>query len=385
MSGQISVTAGQVPELIKKNLRHPRIVTALCGDNGLGKSEAAMQGVEQYAEEIGMTCVDTREQVPNAAKNELGVTHMNFANYQPEDLQFPDVKERIYRHVISDILPFANSRWESGGYTRDTYQGVLICDEVGKNKSLFNNLSQWVCEGAWGNGEKLPAGLRIIFTTNDATHNAGAVNLTNDLINRICHVTVRKCVHAFMDYHRGDKALHAAIMAGAKFIGEDFVFTQSRKTVGQPFASPRSHTRNSIILSEQDFDPVSDIDRARIHGNVGTSAGTETLAIINADMISYDIEAMLSDPQAHKEQIRSYAENTTNNGKIAQAALSAMLVKNVKQDPSIFPKAVEFWEVMNSEEMLMAFCAMAVDAVPAVQDTAAYVRHFCDTAPTYRM
>ena len=172
MSGQISVTAGQVPELIKKNLRHPRIVTALCGDNGLGKSEAAMQGVEQYAEEIGMTCVDTREQVPNAAKNELGVTHMNFANYQPEDLQFPDVKERIYRHVISDILPFANSRWESGGYTRDTYQGVLICDEVGKNKSLFNNLSQWVCEGAWGNGEKLPAGLRIIFTTNDATHNA---------------------------------------------------------------------------------------------------------------------------------------------------------------------------------------------------------------------
>ena len=386
------ITVEAIPEIVEKNLRHTprdardRIVTCVNGPNGLGKSEATEQGVESYAEAQALEPVYTNDGTV-AQKGEYGITVMNFSNYQPEDLQFPNVTEDVYRQVVSDVLPFANSRWGAqSDFSRDDYRGVLICDEVGKNKQLFSAMSQWVCEGSGGNGEKIPSGLQIIFLTNDATHNSSAVNLTSDLMNRVCHVTVRKCVKAFLNFHRGDRALHPVTTACAKYIGEDYVFTQwdgkRGERPGKPFASPRSHRRNSRIMDEINFDPKNISDRARIHGNLGTSATVATVACFNVHDQLNDLDAMLESPSVYKEQIQALCVGGAN-GDTLTAGLIAMLVKRVKTDHSEFAKAMEFFEVMGVDENLATFATMAVDVAPEVADTSAYVRHFCESAPDY--
>jgi len=361
----------------------PENPTVFSGANGLGKSEIALQGAREYAKSLGLTPVDTREKIPGPG--EYGITWVNFSGMAPEDIRWPVFSDGAYTHRITDQLPFASERWAMNGYTRDTYRGVVICDEIGKEPDLLKMPAQWVNERQWGNGEMVPAHVGFIFTTNDSKHNSHAYELTSDLISRVQMFTVEKDVNSFMNYHvngSGEK-LHPLITLCCKHHGEDFLFTQDYEDPGKPFACPRSMVKASRVLDAPEFDDKSVVHRARLHAAIGTRATVELLATYRAWSRLGNIEAMISDPRKHEDEIKTFAKDNTHNGKQTIASVIAMLVKRVQKDSSQFGNVMEFFNIMGNEEDTVTFVAICVQSVPEVRTQAAFVRHYADNQIFY--
>lgn len=356
--------------------------TAFTGPPGVGKSEIAYAQCEEYARRNGLTPVDTRERYPGPG--EFGITPVNFSGMAPEDLQWPVFQDGVYSHRISNQLPFASKDWEKNGATAETYRGVVIVDELGKNPDLMKFPSQWVNERQWGNGQLVPSGLAFIFTTNDSTHGAGAFDMTSDLVNRLRIFRVGRSVSDFLNYHSsgGGEKLDPLVTSCCRYMGEDFLFTQEKEKPGLPFASPRSLVKASRVLSDPEFDPHG-IHKYKLHSLVGTMAATELLSSYSAHKKSQDLWEWIDNPQAHKEDIKKLAKDESHNGKILMASITSMVSKRIKNDPSLFGNAMEFFKMMDCEEDTVTFVAICVDLVPEVRTQAAFVRHYADNQDFY--
>ncbi|NCW67140.1 MAG: hypothetical protein EBV86_01020 [Marivivens sp.] len=375
------VTASMMAPLVDDGC-DPLNPTVFTGPPGVGKSEIVYAQCEEYARRQGLTPVDTRERKPGPG--EFGITPVNFSGMAPEDLQWPVFQDGVYSHRISNQLPFASEEWAQNGATPETYRGVVIVDELGKNPDLMKFPAQWVNERQWGNGQLVPAGLAFIFTTNDSTHGAGAFDMTSDLVNRLRVFRVGRSTADFLNYHStgGGERLHPLVVSCCKFLGEDFLFTQEKTAPGQPFSSPRSQVKASRILDDEDFDPHG-IHKYKLHATVGTKAATELLAAYSAHQNAGDIWSWIDSPDTYKDEIKALSADTTNNGKLQMASIVSMVSKRVQKNPSDFGNAMQFFNIMGNEETTVTFVSICVDLVPEVRTQAAFVRHYADNQNFY--
>ena len=354
------------------------LVPILTGPNGIGKSALAKRIAREMSRFFNngemMDIVDVISGRPR--KGQYGVGAFNCSGMDPEDFAMPmfGTSHDAYERRVTTALPGADDSWFQGGMTIDDIMATVVLEEIGKKPENFKIYSELFFERQLGTNYKVPPNVSFIGTTNRAEDGAGSHDLFNDIVNRSLILHIEATVEGFLKYHRGE--LNNLIFSIVKMFKDDFLFTQEEEEDGKPFASPRSIWAVSKML-KRGLHLSNPMTEPYMLGTIGQRATIQLFAAHRAWGKIHNIDAMIDDPDAHKDQIEQMKNDLTVNGQMQMCAMTCMLGKRLKKDPTQFNKTLKFIKNFG-EELEVTFVYIAKEANPAVKKESAFVKHYCD-------
>ena len=384
------VLPGEMAE-ISIPLEKEKIPVLFLGAPGCGKTDGLRQATEAVArenhgiEEPLVDCLTDRPQ-----RGQYGLLTLNASGREPEDMSLPtmasmqmDATEMYtrYESKVTTALPGADQSWYAGGMNADDLFVNVCAEELPKNVNLYKVWAQLFNERSLGTNYVVPPNVWFTATGNRPKDNAGAHDIFNDLIDRVCIVEVYNTGEAFLEYH-GDE-VHPLIRAVVKHLEEYFLFTQDKEPIGDSFCSPRTAWMVNRLLNNG-LDLGSRLSWPIVKGIIGTRAATELFACYAAQEEIGDIDQLIDDPVLHKERIAALGANHTHNGRALLCSMTATLAKRVKKDPSQFGKLVQFYKHLNNQEQEVTFvqCALSVNK-KGVTEHPAFGQHYVDNQDFY--
>ena len=369
-------TPDEVPE-IAVILEKEKIPLLLCGPPSHGKTAAAVASVRAIAREnYGIEeYVDSRIRRPKKGEYYLGMD--NSTSMDPEDWCMPMFATRFndesYVRKAVSSLAGSDQSWFQGGMTMADLYGTHIFEEVGKKPENFKIFAEMFNERSLGTHYLVPPNMYFIGTTNNAEDGAGAHDVFTDLASRVCRIEVRNTVTAFLKHHQGE--LDSLLQTVIKFQGENFLFTQQHEANGKPFSGPRTVISVNKLLNGG-LDMSETLSQPILLGLIGMKGAVELLATYEAGSRLNNLDAMLDDPDAHRSEIESLADDNSHNGRQTLCALISMLGKRMTKDATLYNKYIKFAKLLN-DEAAVTFTAVALSVnEKEIKKQPEFVRHY---------
>ena len=353
-----------VPDIVVE-LEPVGIPTFLLGSPGIGKSDVIVECARRVSAlknggdpmDLIINPTSDYKQKPG----EYALRMFNATYLEPEDFVFPsiDLVNKKYERLVIDHLP------------RDPFS-LMSFEEIAKKPDLFKILAQLMNEGRLGLDYVLPKATYMMGTSNLVTDRAGAHDIHNDLINRCEILIVKPTAEGFCRHHDGE--LSPEIMGLLKWF-PDLIMTFDSGKRSKPFASPRSIFKfNKILLNNPAIDRHKSIDQIML-GLVGEKFTVEFQTMARAFRNLGDIDAMIDDPDSHRDEINRLKNDTSHNGKQTLCSVIIMLAKRVKKDPSQYNNIVSFMERLD-EECAVTFTHIALQVNSKVRNEPEFGRHY---------
>ena len=354
-----------------------KIILLLCGPPTHGKTAAAIAAIRAIARETygKEEVVDARFRKPKKGEYFMGID--NSSSMDPEDFCMPMFATRFgddsYERRAVSSLAGSDQTWLQGGMGVEDLYGTHIFEEVGKKPENFKIFSEVCNERTLGTDWMAPPGMYIILTTNNAEDGAGAHEVFTDLASRVCRIEVRNTVTAFLKHHQGE--LDSLLQTVIKFQGENFLFTQQHEANGKPFSGPRTVINVNKLLNGG-LDMSETLSQPILLGLIGMKGAVELLATYEAGARLNNLDAMLDDPDAHRSEIESLADDNSHNGRQTMCALISMLGKRMTKDATLYNKYIKFAKLLN-DEAAVTFTAVALSAnEKEIKKQPEFVRHY---------
>jgi len=354
-----TVEPQEVPDIV--DICEPANVNVgLMGSPGTGKTFSTVE----CARRISMRKNNGKE-MPLAINRpkkdgEYSVIQLNSTYLDPQDFVMPDI----------DVVEKVYNRYVIGSFPRTPYN-LLSFEELAKNPDTFKIASQIMNEGRLGFDYVLPDHTYIMFTSNSATDRAGSFDLHTDLINRVEILNVVPTARGFCEVHDGELA--PDIRAFLKWF-PDLIMTFDSGARAKPFASPRSIFKLNEMMTKSRFDPMKHKHADPVMlGLVGETFTAEFKAVLRASVNLGDLDGMMNDPEAHKDDINQLKDNTSHNGRQMICSLVIVLAKRTKREPSQFNKIVKFLEMLD-DETAVTFTHVAHEVNPKVEQESEFGR-----------
>ena len=370
------LTPDEVPEAAVICERE-KIILLLCGPPTHGKTAAAIAAIKAIARETYSVeeVVDARFRRPKKGDYFMGID--NSSSMDPEDFCMPMFATRFgddsYERRAVSSLAGSDQTWLQDGMTVEDLYGTHIFEEVGKKPENFKIFAEMFNERSLGTHYLVPPNMYFIGTTNNAEDGAGAHDLHTDLASRVCRIEVRNTVPAFLKYHHGE--LDTLLGTIIKYQGDSFLFTQQDEANGQPFCGPRTIMQVNKLL-KGGLDLSSPIAQPILLGLIGIKATVELLATYQAGSRLDNLDAMLDDPDAHRSEIESLADDNSHNGRQTMCALISMLGKRMTKDATLYNKYIKFAKLLN-DEAAVTFTAVALSVnEKEIKKQPEFVRHY---------
>ena len=110
-------------------------------------------------------------------------------------------------------------------------------------------------------------------------------------------------------------------------------------------------------------------------GMLGEKFTVEFKTMVRAFGRLGNIDAMLSDPDNHRDEIERLKNDTSHNGRQTLCSMIVMLAKRVKKDPYQYNNIVKFMEQID-DESAVTFTHIALQVNPKVKDQTEFGRHY---------
>ena len=367
MNGMIQECEPQdVPDIVRET--YPAgISLALIGSPGTAKTATIKLCAEVIAEITGddlgwpMNVVENPTSDYIRKKDEFGLKMYNTTYLEPEDFVFPsvDAEAKKYERFVIDHLPRRPN-------------SLVSFEEIAKKPDLFKIMAQLMNEGRLGLDYVYPENTYTMCTSNLATDGAGAFDFHTDLINRMMILLVKPTAKGFCKHHEGE--LDPTVMALLKWF-PDLILTFNSSARKKPFASPRSIWNfNKMLVKGTDFEKHHDGERMML-GLVGEKFTAEYRAMIRAHVGQCDIDAMLADPDNHRDDINRLKNDTSHNGRQTLCSLTCHLAKRVKKDPSAYNNIAKFMELID-EECAVTYTHMAHKINKKIENEPEFGKHY---------
>ena len=361
----ITVEPQDIPNIVRE-VYPVGIPIALIGSPGTAKTATIQLCAEVIAEITGndlgwpMTVVENSTSDYIRKKDEYGLKMYNTTYLEPEDFVFPsvDTKAKKYERFVIEHLPRRP-------------HSLVSFEEIAKKPDLFKIMAQLMNEGRLGLDYVVPDNTYFMCTSNLATDGAGAFDFHTDLINRMMILEVKPTAKGFCKRHEGE--LHDDIMGLLKWF-PDLILTFSSSARKKAFASPRSiYQFNKMLLNGTDFIKHQDGERM-MRGLVGEKFTQEYRAMIRA-VGDIDIDAILSDPDGHRDEIQRLKNDRSHNGRQTICSILCHLSKRVKKDASAYDNIIKFMEMID-DEAAVTFTHMALKVNKDVEKRPEFGRHY---------
>ena len=343
----------------------------LVGSPGVGKSfiirECARRIAALKARILGIPEMTVIENPPTGyqrAVHEYALRMFNATYLEPEDFVFPNIREvadaqAMYERLVIDHLP------------REPFN-LMSFEEIAKKPDLFKILAQLMNEGRLGLDYVCPEHTYFMATSNQASDGAGAFDFHTDLINRAMILIVKPTAEGFCRHHDGELA--PEVMGLLKWF-PDLIMTFDSSARKKPFASPRSIFKfNEMLRNGTDFERHASGDQMML-GMLGEKFTVEFKTMVRAFGRLGNIDAMLSDPDNHHDEIERLKNDTSHNGRQTLCSMIVMLAKRVKKDPFQYNNIVKFMERID-DESAVTFTHIAMQVNPKVKDQTEFGRHY---------
>ena len=109
-------------------------------------------------------------------------------------------------------------------------------------------------------------------------------------------------------------------------------------------------------------------------GLVGEKFTQEYRAMIRA-VSTIDLDAILSDPDSHRDEIQRLKNDRSNNGKALICSILCHLAKRVRKNASAYNNIVKFMEMID-DEAAVTFTHMALKVNKDVEKQPEFGRHY---------
>ena len=376
-------------EEIALELEPQGIPLLLLGGNGMGKSKAAQLASDRISHDnygIRKPTVDCNSGL-RPGRGEYGRVMFNATCYDPEDFAMPVINDHTYDRYVTTSLPGADASWTKNVEWEDIHCTV-IAEEIGKKPENFKIWAELFNERTLGTNYKVPPKTYFIATSNNAEDGAGAFDIHNDLIRRVCDVQVRATVEGFLNYHKGE--LHPLITSILKYQGESFLFTQQDEANGKAFCSPATVFQVNKLLSNG-LDMDSSLSEAMVLGIIGIRGGAALVATYRAGKNFGDLDEMLSDPDKHSDKIDQLRNDTTHNGRQTLCSIICMLVARLDKKRSTYNRLGGAGQINNiikfvdriDQEASVACVSAALALNKDIEKEAEFVKHYANNQDFY--
>ena len=384
-----TVEPDEVPG-IAVQLEPQGVALLLMGSNGTGKTEAAKAAVKEISRNHNdgepMPIVECNSGL-RPGVGEYGRMMFNATGYDPEDFAMPAIGDRTYDRFVTTALPGSDASWTKNVKWEDILCTV-IAEEIGKKPENFKIWSELFNEGTLGTGYRVPPKVYWIATSNNAEDGAGAFDIHNDLIRRVCTLQVRATASGFLKHHKGE--LHPLITTLLKYQGDNFLFTQQEEANGKAFCAPSTIFQvNNLMLRGLDMN--DSVSEAMVLGIIGLRGTAELFATYRAGFQFGDLDEMLADPDKHSDKIDQLRNDTSHNGRQMLCSIICMLVSRLDKKRSTYQSLGGASQINNiikfvnriDQEASVACVSAALALNKDIEKEEEFIRHYAQNQDFY--
>tara|TARA_R110000744_G_scaffold223589_2_gene342345 strand:- start:547 stop:1734 length:1188 start_codon:yes stop_codon:yes gene_type:complete len=375
---------------IARDLEKEGTALLLKGGNGTGKTAAAVAAVKEISRNHNdgepmpiVRCNSGRR----PAVGEYGMLMFNATGYDPEDFAMPAIVDNTYDRLVTSALPGADASWTQN-VERDDIRCTVIAEEIGKKPENFKIWSELFNEGTLGTNYEVPPKTYWIATSNNAEDGAGAFDIHNDLIRRVCTLQVRATSDGFLAHHEGE--LHRLIHSLLKYQGDSFLFTQKNEANGNAFCAPSTVFEvNKLLNGGLDLDDR--VSEPIVLGIIGYRGTAELFATHQAASKFGDLDEMLADPDKHSDKIDRLRNDTSHNGRQLLCSVICMLVGRLDKKRNTYDKLGGASQINNiikfvnriDQEASVACVSAALALNKDIQKEEEFVKHYAENQDFY--
>ena len=383
------VEPSEVPEAVVQ-LEKEGYPVILGGPPGVGKTFAAKKAVieisRRYNDGEPMPIVNCNSG-RRPGVGEYGMQIFNATGFDPEDFAMPAIGDRTYDRFVTTALPGSDASWTKNVKWEDILCTV-IAEEIGKKPENYKIWSELFNEGTLGTGYRVPPKVYWIATSNNAEDGAGAFDIHNDLIRRVCTLQVRATASGFLKHHKGE--LHPLITTLLKYQGDNFLFTQQDEANGKAFCAPSTVFQvNNLMIRGLDMN--DSISEAIVLGIIGLRGTAELFATYRAGSQFGDLDEMLADPDKHSDKIDQLRNDTSHNGRQMLCSIICMLVARLDKKRSTYQSLGGASQINNiikfvnriDQEASVACVSAALALNKDIEKEEEFIRHYAENQDFY--